>query len=377
MKKVLLITNIFPPHIGGPATFIDKLAHGLVGKGYRVTVICSSDRDSDDSDQYRPFKVRRVSLAIREIYEIKIRLVLFWEMLFHRNIFVNGLELYTYHIARLLGRSFVLKIVGDTVWEMARNAGTTMLNIDDFQKDSGEQNENNIFSRRRNKYVNYARKIVTPSDYLRRMVIGWGADPARVLTIPNGIENEWISCSEPLRRSSKKMDVIFVGRLTNWKGVETLLLALMDVENIYATVIGDGPEYPHLVELSRQLMLTDKVRFLGRQSQEKVIHHLSRAHVLVLTSLYEGLSHTLLEAFSMGIPCIASDCGGNREVVVQGENGLLVFPQDVKALRTALVKLLSDEDLRFRLACGAKSSANKFRLSETVSQVANLMIGKA
>src|SRR5262245_54948524 len=130
MSKVLLVTNIFPPQIGGPATFIDRLAHTLAERDHRVTVVCSSADRRDPADDERPFAVRRVSTAHRERYEVLVRARLAIEMARHRLIFVNGLERYVSDVNRALHRRYILKIVGDAVWETARNRGITDLSID-------------------------------------------------------------------------------------------------------------------------------------------------------------------------------------------------------------------------------------------------------
>lgn len=370
--RFLLITNIFPPHIGGPATFIDRVAHALAKAGHRVTVVCSSDRPSDEADRRRPFRVRRVCLVRREWYEIKVRALLFLEMLRHRHILVNGLESYVAQINGVLRKRYVLKIVGDSAWETARNRGTTLAGIDAFQQDVGEQRKHRALVDARNRCLQFAAEIFTPSDYLRRMVTGWGVPPGRVHTIRNGVEVEPTK-SERVEPRAGALKVLFVGRLTNWKGVETLLLALVNLPNVSATIIGDGPEYPHLVDLGRQLGLEDKVRFEGSLPPDVVRQRMIDADALVLVSLYEGLSHTLLEACSVGCPCIASDIGGNREVIVDNDNGLLVPPQNVATLRRALERLRDDAGLRRRLGQQAQSTARGHALTGTVDEVVQLL----
>lgn len=371
-KRILLVTNIFPPHIGGPASFIDRLAHALARREHRVTVVCSSDRQTDETDRERPFRVRRVCLANRELYEVKVRWVLFWEMFRHRIVLVNGLESYAAQVAGILRRTYVLKVVGDSAWETARNRGTTLVDIDEFQTSAEEQAVHKVLVARRNRSLRFARRIFTPSDYLRRMVTGWGFPPEHVVTIQNGVEVD--ANAGPSRTlTSSRMHVVFVGRLTNWKGVETLLLALTGWNGVTATIVGDGPEYPHLFELSKQLGVADRARFVGRKTPDEVKKLISEADTLVLVSLYEGMSHTLLEAAALGCPCIASDIGGNRELIVSGVNGILVPPHDVQALRQALERFLRDPALRLRLGEQARETALAHRLERTVDGVIDLL----
>src|SRR5690606_1402073 len=140
----------------------------------------------------------------------------------------------------------------------------------------------------------------------------------------------------PAPRAGERLRALFVGRLTNWKGVDTLLLAVRDLPEVDLAIVGDGPERPALEALARQLGLGGRAAFLGRLGRAETRREMLRSHVLVLPSLYEGLSHTLLEAGAVGLPCIASRCGGNPEVIADGENGLLVPPEDPAALGAAL-----------------------------------------
>jgi len=371
--RVLLVTNIFPPHIGGPATFIDQLAHELAkDHGCRVTVVCSSDAPRDPSDVRRPFTVRRICTANKYAYQLNVRRVLSMEMLRHSRILVNGLEEYVTPVARLLGRRYVLKVVGDTVWEAARNAGTTALDIDTFQHEAAARDRFAAARAARYEYLRYARVIVTPSEYLRSMVIGWGVDAERVVTVANGA-NQPASHADAVRRTTGPLRVLFVGRLTNWKGVETVLMALDGLSDVELTIAGDGPAAPLLRALARQLGVDGRVRFLGRQPASAVHELMTSSHVLVLTSLYEGLSHTLIEAAALGLPCIASACGGNPEFVVDGEGGLLVPAEDVAALRHALRRLERDEPRRYDLAIAAQRRGRQFSIHRTTANIIRVL----
>jgi glycosyltransferase involved in cell wall biosynthesis len=373
MKRVLLITDIFPPHIGGPATFIDHLARRISALGHRATVVCSSDNHTEPSDKDRPFKVRRIT-GDRVARYIKTPPIILKEMLSHRNILVNGHENVACRMAQLAGRDYVLKVVGDVVWEAARNLGWTDLDIDRFQREAPVTGPIAGLQARRRRFVQRARLIITPSDYLRQMVIGWGKAPDAVVTVANGVDQDEYAGFEATRRTGDVLEVVFVGRLTNWKGVETLLLAVERLPRARVTIIGDGPELPHLKELSAQLTLTEKVRFTGRLDRASMKSAMAGCHVLVLASLYEGLSHTLLEAMSMGIPCIASGVGGNPEVITHDADGLLVQPQHVDELRESLASLERDEPRRFRLAQGARQKARRFDLRETAEKTLELVV---
>jgi len=373
MARILFVTDVFPPSIGGPATFFDYLGHALTNQGHAVTVVCSSERPTDPSDKQRPFRVIRFYASNRLMRQLKTRLVLALEMPRHTTALINGLEHPTAQVASLCGCRYILRIAGDYVWEAARNAGLTPLSFDDFQSADVTDPVLRRIARERQQYISQARLIVTPSQHLRRTIIGWGVIERQIRVVPNGLPLEDYMAFRPARRSTQTLRVAFCGRLTNWKGVETLLLAIQDLTDVTLSIIGDGPEWPMLVGLAQQLHLTDRVQFLGRLAREPMQAALSRMDVLVLDSLYEGLSHTLLEAGAMGLACVASQCGGNPEIIEPGINGLLVPYGDVVQLRAALERLRDDEDLRYRLACNAKEASQRFDFRNTVQQASQLL----
>jgi glycosyltransferase involved in cell wall biosynthesis len=373
MKRVLLVSNNFPPTIGGPATFVDALGHELARREYGVTVLCTSPVAIDPADAARPFSVRRVCLANRYRYEVAVRVALLRELARHRLVFVNTLEDVLLDVNRFVRRRYVLKVVGDAVWERARNLGATSLDIDAFQCDPEARRLFGPAIARRNRALLGAAHVVTPSEYLKRLVIGWGVPVERISVVPNGADDDFFAEAPPGRRSDGELEVLFVGRLTNWKGVETLLLALAGVARVRLVVAGEGPQLPVAVELARQLGLADRVRFAGGARRAEVRELMRTSDVLVLTSLYEGMSHTLLEAGAMGLPAVASACGGNPEVITDGANGLLVPPQDVARLRTALLMLRDDEALRHRLALEAHRRARSRRLADGVPRIVELI----
>lgn len=356
--RVLLVTDIFSPAIGGPATFVDRLGRWLAARGHSVTVLCSSESRTDPGDGDRPFRVVRVPLANRYQYELEIRSRLLGLMGTHRRVLVNGLDRYVMDASRLLGRRFVLKVVGDVLWEAARNRGLTNADPEVFQAEASRLYP--AAWRARAAVLRRARAVVVPSEYLASLVRGWGAPDLRLHVIPNATPVE--AAPTPRQTSDRGLRVSFVGRLVNWKGVETLLLAAASADQLSVSIAGDGPAGPLLESLAQQLAIGDRVRFLGRCTPEQIACLLDRTDVLVLPSLYEGMSHTLLEAMSRGVPCVVSSCGGNLEVLSPGVNGLVVPPGEPERLRAILVELAGDRDRLAGLAAGAATRARDFSI---------------
>jgi glycosyltransferase involved in cell wall biosynthesis len=372
--KALLVAGVFPPAIGGPASFVDRLAGWLARRGHAVTVLCAGEADPA-ADAGRPFRVARVSFANRYRYELELRARLTGLLASHRHVLVNGLESYLEPIARVLRRRFVLKIVGDSVWEGARNRGETSLDIDRFQHDAGAAERYGELRRRRERLLRRAARVVVPSGYLRSLVAGWGAVAERTVVIPNAAPEVLAPACGGAADSALR--VAFVGRLTNWKGVDTLLLAVRDLDRVAVEIAGEGPAAPHLLGLADQLGLGDRVRFLGRRSADEIASLLTAADVLALPSLYEGLSHTVLEAMAHGVPSVASDRGGNPEVIEDGKSGILIPAGSPDALRRALARLRDDRPWRESLAAGARERARAYPFERSAAAYEALLLESA
>lgn len=149
---------------------------------------------------------------------------------------------------------------------------------------------------------------------------------------------------------------ISVGRLDPIKDQATLLRAVRLVVNSVPAfeldLVGDGPSRAELEALARALDLGSHVRFLGYR--EDVGSLLACADFFVLSSISEGLSLALLEAMAAGLPVVATDVGGNREVVVPGDTGYLVPAQSAEALAAAMASLLADESDAGRMGGAAR-----------------------
>jgi glycosyltransferase involved in cell wall biosynthesis len=166
--------------------------------------------------------------------------------------------------------------------------------------------------------------------------------PSKLNVIRNGIDLE--SFDRPLVRHRFRKRAIHVARLNLVKDQVTLLKAARIVLNsapdFQLDIVGDGPSKEELLACHRELGLDDSVRFLGHQ--DDVRSALADADLFVLSSLSEGISLTLLEAMAMRLPVVATNVGGNREVVVHNQSGLLVPAQSPPQLADAMLTILSD-----------------------------------
>jgi glycosyltransferase involved in cell wall biosynthesis len=370
--KILLVTYDYPPSIGGPATFINHFGRFLVKKGNKVTVVCVSNKKHPEIDKQESFKVYRITPGFFKVtFHFRKWLILFYTIFSNDKVLLNGFEDESYRVCKLLRKKYILKIVGDRAWEFGRNNSLTTLSIDEFQKEPIENQSLSQIRKMMHNYVKAAYLVYVPSDYLKGIVMGWGKKEEDVVVIHNSVPIQTINKIE--KKSNDLFKILFVGRITNWKGVELLLLAVNGMENVEVTICGDGPALSVYEEMNIRLGNTNVI-FTGRIKPSVVSELLEQTDILVLASLYEGLSHTLLEAISFGKPCIASNIGGNPEVITHGYNGLLFDPYNHIELKEHILKLVNDNNYYNKLANGALESTLKFNIDNNFKKVEDLLL---
>jgi glycosyltransferase involved in cell wall biosynthesis len=164
---------------------------------------------------------------------------------------------------------------------------------------------------------------------------------------------------EVKKHSGRGNKVLFVGRLAAAKGLPILLEAVAKVEGATLDIAGDGPDRSMLEEKARSLSLSDRVRFIGYQSQQQVLELLKRTDVFVLSSFAEGVPVVLMEAMAAGIPVVTTRIAGIPELVHDEHSGLLVSPGDTDAAANAIRRLLDDPDLRNRYAAAGREKIER------------------
>jgi sugar transferase (PEP-CTERM/EpsH1 system associated) len=181
--------------------------------------------------------------------------------------------------------------------------------------------------------------------------------PGRIRQAYNGVDTERFQPGKPAESTGTVVRIGTVGRLDPVKNQAAILRALRTIldrrpgldATLRLTVVGDGPERGALQSLAGELGLLRHVEFTGRRDDTASL--LRTFDVFVLPSLNEGISNTILEAMASGVPVLAARVGGNPELVVHGETGLLYEPDAADGLVRGLLRLLDEPGLR--QACGA------------------------
>lgn len=350
--RVVVVSGIWPPAPGGPASHAPALAGFLAGRGHAVEVVttASSEPESREypvrwADRRSSVRHVRVAVLVREC--ARRADVVYATSMIRRAALGAGL-------AR---RPLVVKLVSDEVFERATRSGRFRGTLDAFQAERGFRLD--LLRTTRNAGLRRARRIFCPSAYLRSVALGWGLDPDRVTVLANPAPDLPALPSREELRAELGLEghvLAFAGRLGPQKAVGAALEAVAQAPGVTLVVAGDGPERTALEAHARELGIDGRVRFLGSVPRETVLRLFRAADASVLPSAWENFPHTVVEALAVGCPVIATRVGGVPEVVRDGENGLLVAPGDVEALAAAIAHVVVDDELRARLAAAAPES---------------------
>ena len=209
----------------------------------------------------------------------------------------------------------------------------------------------------------WADRVVAVAGSMKTLLLKSGVRRDKIRLIYNAIEPAPPTRTSPaeLRQAhgltTEHVVAGAIGRLSPEKGHLTLFEAMRSVASAVPTarllVVGDGPDRTMLQEYCRAHGLQDRVIFTGYQ--ENISDYYGILDLLVLPSLTEGLPNTVLEAMSFGIPVLATSVGGVPEII-EGDNGVMVPPQDPAALAQQLIRLLENQELRRTIGANGRNS---------------------
>ena len=359
--KIVIATPLYPPVSGGPATYARVLEQELPKLGIEVTLVKFSDVRKRWFRHLRYFRL--VSKAARGadlVYALDAVSVGFPAML----------------AAKRRGKRFVVKVAGDFAWEQGSQRALTVGSLEQFVRRRSIPLSLWPLRFLQTLVARSARRVVVPSNYLEGVVAEWGVSREHISVIWNAVSVEMPTKVPSQVGALPRPIVVSVGRLVPWKGFFTCIEAvkILRAEGIAASlaVVGDGPDRQDL-EAEAKRSLGSGFAFCGALSQGDTHATIRYSEVFVLDSSYEGLSHTLIEAVSLGASIVASDIPANREVVEHERSALLVPPNDAMALAAAIQRLLSDSELTGRLAENGRSIAAAFSIPRMVLQTATLL----
>ncbi len=343
--RILVVTGIFPPNIGGPAKFTRELALFLHEKGFRVTVLTLGQKE--DLVPPEVFEVIRIPRG-RNVY---IRMLLTFVAIIKElkkadAVFINGLYIETAIGLTFYKRKSICKIVGDPVWEYAKVSKSFSGSIESFQ------NQDLKFKLRlmRFLYTTSFRKfnyITSPGLDLIEIVKKWDMNLTPI-HISNGTK-----CIKMESRHAT-FDVVSLSRLVPWKNIDILIKICAEID-LSLAIGGSGPEEKYLKDVSAEV--SGRTEFTGEIESEKTFEYLANGRCFALVSSYEGMSFTLIEAMMLGKVAIVSDIKANTDVIQDGYNGIVIDLLDHEGSVAKIKNMFNDQEFQNKIAINAHATA--------------------
>jgi glycosyltransferase involved in cell wall biosynthesis len=352
---VLIVSGIWPPDVGGPASHAPDVAEFLRGRGHEVEVVTTADAPPPA----RPYSVR----AVPRHHRVGVRHYRGAALVHHRArnadvVYTTGMFGRSALGSVLARKPYVVKLTADPAFERSRRRGFVEGNVDEFQERRGGPAVS-LLRFARDVELRHAAHVFTPSAYLRELTLGWGVAPDCVSVLPNPspVAQE-LGGRDELRREFglNGATLAFAGRLTAQKSLGRALEAVAGAAGVKLVIAGDGPERESLQARAGELGIGDRVTFLGAQPRARILELFRAADGTILSSSWENFPHTVVEALAVGTPVLAMEAGGVSEVVHDGVNGLLVAAGDTDALGEAVRRYFADDGLRERLRSAAAES---------------------
>jgi glycosyltransferase involved in cell wall biosynthesis len=330
--KIVIAAPLYPPEIGGPATYAKLLAEGLPKEGSEVELVKFSE-------------VRRLPRLIRHYvyYRRVVRAARDADVVVALDPVSVGFP--AMKAAERVGKPFVVKIVGDYAWEQGCQRFGVTQGLDEFVKTRQASRSVRLLQGVQVRVAQSAARIIVPSEYLKGVVEAWGIAPERITVIYNSVEVPQVEVPEGRPHGFL---IVSSGRRVPWKGFESL-------ERVVAR------------DSSWHLFIASSL------SRAETLGWVKSADVFVLNSRYEGLPHALIEAMALGTPIIATRVGGTPELIEDGVTGLLIPPGDDEALYLALREVAGNPDSAHMRAEVARTRAHRFSTEAMLSVTSALL----
>jgi glycosyltransferase involved in cell wall biosynthesis len=365
--EIAILSSIYPPDAGGPATFAVAYKSFLQRNGFKPKVVSYCDSNSHTYVESEA-TVQLISRQLNPVVRLLLMVYAIWKLCWKRvPLLANGCFIELALATFLAPKNFVVKIPGDIVWERACSSGLVTCSVQDFQK----VNLPIKFKLLRFLFTSSlkkASKIVVPAPYLIDLALGWGVNPEKIFLVYNGVDTENFFPIE----TQKVYDVISVSRLVPVKNIAGTIECCARL-GLSLLVVGDGPLMQELQDQAKNQKVN--VTFAGNSEQAALPFLYNQARIMVLNSAVEATSYSLLEARACGLPAIANDGTGATEIITHNKDGILCGPSTGIFLEDALRELIGNEGLADYYGVNARNDTLKrFDRKNLYRQLLNLLL---
>ena len=372
--KILVVSGMWPPDVGGPASHAPEVCEYLHSRGHVVEAATMADRPPAKQMYPVHWASRRLPLGARHVSALSLvtRRARGMDLVYSTGII--GRTSLGSAIART---PIVVKLTSDPVFERSLRWGLTGPDLAVFQGIRGLRIE--TLRRARDLALARARRIVVPSDALRELVLSWGVPGEKVTLLNNPVTAPPLESRDALRRSHgiEGPTLVFAGRLVPQKAIDVGLEAVRRNTDVTLLLAGEGPYHDRLVREARALGVADRAVFLGPRPRRTVFELLRAADAALLPSRWENFPHMVVEALAVGTPVIATDAGGVTEILRDNWNGLVVPKGDPDALAAAIRRYLDDGALQERLRAETVGSVARFAPAAIYGRLEKLLLDAA
>lgn len=347
LPHVLLVVDQFPKALGGGERVLLKLASLLPQYGYRASILTFDVHPETTALNSPPCPI--YLLPLQRTYDLHAMRAALHLRRFLKDQRIQVVQ--TFFESSDIWAGFVTKTMSDAklIWS---------------RRDMGilRTSKHHIAYRL---MAGLPDAVFAVSDLVRQHCIDVDhIDPARVLTIYNGLDLSAWSAPPSLTRNRDRIVITTAGHIRRVKGhdifIKAAAIVVRQFPQAFFSIAGDVLEPDYFAELKTlvsQLELTERFHFPGGVSNLR--EHLAAAEIFVLPSRSEGFSNAIVEAMAASLPVVATNVGGNAEAVRDGITGFIVPPEDPEALAAAIARLLADPAKASQMGSAGKALAAK------------------
>jgi glycosyltransferase involved in cell wall biosynthesis len=349
----MVISTPFPPKEGiGYYTY--NLSQKLIEKGHDVVVITRGSWNNIERQVYNDIEVIRVPFI--PVYPFYI---------YVHGTFVNKLFKSLESQIDIVHIHTPLPPLIKTSLPIITTVHTPMLTDNQYIQVSSIYS---LFSKISARFVSYPLElklikasdmITTVSNTIAREMKEYGLNPSDISVMYNGVDEKFFYPTQKTSKENGKY-IMYVGRIDREKGLFDLVecgrYVCNEMNNVYFILAGNGRDLSRLKQKTKKVGLENKFKFLGQVDKNQLVKLYQNASIFVLPSYHEGLPGVVLEAMSCGLPVITTDVRGNRDLISNGKNGIIVSSRAPKKLADAIISILNDDKMQNTLGKNARKT---------------------
>lgn len=409
--KILTISNLYPPNIvGGYEVLCFEVMRGLAEKGHEINVLTSDYGGKQaiypnqqvqrlltllatEGNIYKPLNIsaiernninqKNLQTLSRTLDEINPDLIFIWNLHFFDVSLLDALSLVKKKQVYLLSDNWLINFYNSDF--VANYFSREVYVKRDRWYACWHRFKSRLFNgQKKRSMLGYA---IFASRFMQNLYSRAGFEFANSKIIYHGISSG-VEESLPFAKretfiANDELRLLFAGRVVDIKGVHTAIEAMPHIINalpnlkISLSIVGDMRDQQYVANLKKiiaELGVEERVCFIPPVEESKLFGLFQDYDIYLFPSLYEPFSLTLIHALRAGIPTIASDVGGNPEIVFHEQTGLLFRPADARHLAAQVVKFVHNKNLRVTVSSGARDHANQFTFNRMINQIEDYLL---